>query len=110
MAIQDVSLVSANRFYNRWKTLNKMFTNPNSKHYEDYGAKGVTFSEEWSSTNPEGSRNFVNWMEEQFAKNPELDPHNSAVIRKDFEGNFGPETCVVANRKDVRMLSVLKHK
>jgi len=110
MALELVDYVSQHRFYNRWKTLNKMFTNPNNKHYEDYGAKGVAFEKEWARNNPEGSRNFVMWMDEQFAKDPSLNPERAAVIRKTLEGNFGPNNCIVVHRRDVSLLAAEKHK
>lgn len=110
MSLDMVGHVSQHRFYNRWKTLNKMFTNPNNKHYPQYGGAGVGFDFEWSNNNPDGSRNFVNWLDKQYEDNPELDPENSAVIRQGFEGNFGPDSCIVANRKDISRLAAMKSK
>lgn len=105
MSVYAIPYIAQHPYYNRWKTMIKMCSNPNNKHYVRYGEEGVAVDYEWSSGNPDGSRNFIHWVETELSHNPEISKTNFLVTRKGFKGNFGPSNCEVTSRSEVNSLS-----
>ena len=67
--------------YHSWQQMIQRCTNPNHKHYMDYGGRGIIVCERWLDS----FENFLEDMGEQ--------PENMSIDRINNEGNYYPENC-----------------
>jgi hypothetical protein len=66
-----------------WSMMNVRCTNPNHIAFKHYGGRGITVCDEWSWDNPDGFKNFLNFM----GPRPSLD---LSIDRVDNNGNYEP--------------------
>ncbi|GMX64564.1 hypothetical protein Elgi_38330 [Paenibacillus elgii] len=85
--------LSRTRIYKIHKSMMDRCNNPNSKtNYDNYGARGIRVCEEWLGD--EGFINFYKWsLENGYDDLLTLD-------RKDVNGNYEPENCRWATKKE----------
>ncbi len=95
---------SRNPLYSRWNSLVQKCYNPNNKHYENYGGRGIRFDDVWSPSNPDGSRNFIRWLQEQLDKKPELRKLGFMLHRRNVNSNFGPGNCALGDKAAVTQI------
>lgn len=74
--------------YQSWRNMLDRCTNPESKKYAHYGARGITICERWSE--------FKNFMLDMGRK---PDP-KFTIEREDVNGNYEPTNCQWISRKD----------
>ena len=70
------------RLYNIWRNIKGRTLNPNFKHYNDYGGRGITICEEWLDV-----QNFYDWaMSNGYSDELSID-------RIESDGNYCSENC-----------------
>lgn len=70
------------RLFQIWGAMKKRCTNPNDKSYKNYGARGITFHEDWSEY-----INFHNWAMANGYEN------GLSIERVDNDGDYEPVNC-----------------
>ncbi len=74
---------SYHKFYQTWYNMVKRCSNPKSKDYKDYGARGITVYKEWQDVT-----NFVAWCE---STHPNIEGYT--LDRIDNDKGYSPENC-----------------
>ena len=72
-----------NKFYQTWHNMTYRCSNPKSKDYKDYGARGITVCKEWQDVT-----NFVAWCE---STHPNIEGYT--LDRIDNDKGYSPENC-----------------
>lgn len=68
--------------YMSWKAMIQRCTNPNRKHYEEYGGRGITVCDRWLNS-------FENFLEDMGKKTSA----RHSIDREDTNGNYEPDNC-----------------
>ena len=78
----------SHRFYPTWYNMTYRCSNPKSKDYKDYGARGITVCEEWLDI-----RNFTEWCNSTC---PKLEGYTLDRINNDK--GYSPENCTWSDK------------
>jgi hypothetical protein len=93
---------SGRPYFTRWRNITQMCYNENNAHYGRYGAKGIGMGWRWHPMNPQGAKNFLDWLDYELRKYRERYPDRKdepfEVSRKRITGSFSPCNCRVAPR------------
>src|ERR1035437_8866313 len=68
------------RTYSAWSCMKTRCNNPNQKYYKDYGARGITYCQEWED--------FSNFLKDMGECPPQYE-----LERNDVNGNYSKENC-----------------
>jgi len=74
--------MSRTRLYKIWEDIKKRCDNPNTKHYNRYGGRGITYDKSWSKF-----ENFYSDMKEGYDDTLTIDRINN-------DGHYNQENCV----------------
>jgi hypothetical protein len=74
--------------YNSWYAMKQRVTNPNNKHYKDYGARGITVCERWLNS-------FAAFLEDMGPR-----PDGLTLERINNDGNYEPGNCRWATQSE----------
>lgn len=69
------------KVHQAWKAMHQRCSNPNRKHYQHYGGRGISVCERWAT--------FENFYEDM--GDPPSDRHS--IDRIDVDGNYEPSNC-----------------
>lgn len=67
--------------YRSWETMKARCNNPNDPSYSDYGGRGITVCDRWSSS-------FINFLEDMGER-----PKATTLDRIKVDGNYEPSNC-----------------
>jgi hypothetical protein len=73
--------------YRSWAGMLQRCRNPNNPRYRDYGGRGITVCERWSS--------FVNFLADMGER-----PPGKTLDRRDVDGNYEPHNCTWSTPKE----------
>jgi hypothetical protein len=76
--------------YQSWRGMRTRCTNPNVKSYKDYGGRGIQICERW--------KDFGNFLADMGER-----PDGRTLDRKNVNGDYEPNNCQWATRKEQAM-------
>lgn len=74
--------------FNSWNSMKLRCIYPNHVSYKDYGGRGITICDRWAFS-------FVNFLADMGER-----PEGMTLDRKDVDGNYDPENCKWATKKE----------
>jgi len=81
--------------YHKYCGMKERCFNPNYKHFERYGGRGITICEEWL-----GENGFVNFMKWAYKNGYDDNKHgyDQSIDRINVDGNYEPSNCKWSNQ------------
>ena len=87
---QCIPSKSRNKLYSTWRGMKRRCLDKTSKHYHNYGGRGITICDEWLDK----FDNFADWAMQNGWE------YNLTLERKDVNGDYCPENCTWATVKE----------
>ena len=85
--------------YHRWNAMHQRCYNPKHAEYDRNGALGITVSQHWHRSNPDGYENFASWFASELAKHQ--DPQKRCLILLSGHSEYGPKACMLVKRVEL---------
>jgi len=81
--------MAGTKFYKTWKGIKQRCTNKNAPHYNNYGGRGIKFSDEWNNFNTFKKDMYQEYLNhvDKFGKK------NTSIDRIDVNGGYCKENC-----------------
>lgn len=83
------------RLYYVWCGMKDRCNNPNYKHFDRYGGRGITVCDEWKNS----FETFAQWAYAN-GYNPNLKGKDQSIDRINLDGNYCPENCRWTNQTE----------
>jgi hypothetical protein len=83
---KKIMVTQKHKLYNVWKSIRQRCFNANNKSYKNYGGRGISICEEWSSYDL-----FLNWALDNGYKD------GLSIDRVNNDGNYEPSNCRFTN-------------
>lgn len=83
------------RLYSVWCGMKDRCNNPNYKHFDRYGGRGITVCDEWAHS----FESFKQWAYEN-GYDPKLNGVDQSIDRINLDGNYCPENCRWTNQTE----------
>ena len=80
-------------FYSRWQTAVNRYLRKNSPVYINQDGRTLTMAKEWQPPDRKGFYAFRAWVLAELAKHPEIPVNEFRVLKRDKNGDFGPDNC-----------------
>lgn len=98
--MSKLTSLSRHPLYTRWVSTIKRY----SDHHTNNCIKlnkavsgNISLHKAWCPPIANGFEPFAQWIEEQLAANPDIDPDHFRILRKDAQVEFGPDNCYIVS-------------
>lgn len=86
--------------YGCFQDMKQRCLNPKKSKFSDYGGRGITICDEWLQPAPAGFLAFKEWAYNKYPNLNELLTLNYSLDRIDNNGNYEPNNCKFATKKE----------
>ena len=90
---ENLDAIDILKLSNVFKQMNQRCNNPHHRDFGNYGKRGITVCNEWSSDNPFGLENFLMWADQHDYQS------GLSIDRVDNDGPYDPSNCRFADSR-----------